>query len=76
MMKKFFLRRVDGSKKMKTNLRICLPEKCNVSLIIGREKKFKKAKGDRKEDTFAATLSASLGIVPQLTAEELQAEGQ
>ena len=36
---------------MKTNLRICLPEKCNVSLIIGREKKSKKtAKGDGKED--------------------------
>ena len=50
-MKKFFLRRVDGSKKMKTNLRICLPEKCNVSLIIGREKKSKKTtKGDGKED--------------------------
>ena len=36
---------------MKTNLRICLPEKCNVSLIIGREKKLKKTtKGDGKED--------------------------
>ena len=37
---------------MKTNLRICLPEKCNVSLIIGREKKKSKktTKGDKKED--------------------------
>ena len=42
---KVFLRRVDGSRKNKTTARICLPEKFNEPLIIGREQK----RGSREE---------------------------
>ena len=46
MKKRVFLRRVDGSKKNNTNARICLPEKFNAPLIIGR----KEARGGGNND--------------------------
>ena len=46
MKKRVFLRRVDGSKKNNTNARICLPEKFNAPLIIGR----KEARGGGNDD--------------------------
>ena len=49
-MRRVFLRRVDGSKKNKTNARICLPEKFNAPLIIGRKKALRGGSDDDDDE--------------------------
>ena len=53
-MKRVFLRRVDGSKKNNTNARICLPEKFNEPLIIGRKNGKKRDDGGKEDSSVVA----------------------